>query len=333
MNYVFIALVAFMLAIVLSPFTIRLSEKLNIFSKPNNRDLKGKPCLGGIAIYIAFIVSFISACFLYPIYSQQLIGLIVSSALIVFLGLVDDAKDLKPFVKIIVELIAIAILILFGIVIEISFLPIWINILITFIWVLFITNAFNLLDIVDGLTSGLVVIISLTLLIISLINNDLFSSIVLLSLIGAHFGFLRYNYPPARLYMGDTGSLFSGFLLASIAINISYASLEKPIALITPILAMSLPIYDTLFLIIMRAGKQKPIFRKTDDHFTLRLMTMGNSVRKSIGIMYLFSIFLAISSVIVVFSNNLVGSIVVVMILMIFIFMGKKVAMVKIEDK
>ncbi len=247
MIYIWIFVLSGLLALFILPLTVKISERLNIFSKPQRGAAKGKPCLGGIAIYGAFIGGCILFHFLIPGYSRKFTGLIVSSGFMLLLGLVDDAKDLRPFEKIIGELIAVGLLMLFGIFTKISFLPVWANLIITFVWVLFISNAFNLLDIVDGLTSGLVIIISLTLLIISLVNKDVLSAVVLTALIGAHMGFLRYNYPPAKLYMGDTGSLFSGFLLAAVAINISYAPLERPIALITPVLAMSLPLYDTFF--------------------------------------------------------------------------------------
>lgn len=332
MIYALTFFIVFLLTLLLSPFSIKISRKLNILSKPKKGETEGKPCLGGIAIYIAFVVTLFLMTFFKIIHGPGLVGLIIASGMMVLLGLIDDAKDLRPLKKIIAELIAIGVLILFGVFTRISFLPIWANILITFIWILFITNAFNLLDIVDGLTSGLVIIISLTLLVISLVNRDIFSGIVLVALLGSHLGFLKYNYPPARIYMGDTGSLFSGFILAAVAINISYAPLERPVALITPILAMSMPIYDTLFLIIMRIKKGKPIFSKTNDHFTLRLVTMGNGVRKSIWIMYLFSIFLAVSSLIVAFSSNTTGVVILIVVILVFILMGKKVGMVKVED-
>lgn len=332
MIYALTFFIVFLLTLLLSPFSIKISRKLNILSKPKKGETEGKPCLGGIAIYIAFVVTLFLMTFFKIIHGPGLVGLIIASGMMVLLGLIDDAKDLRPLKKIIAELIAIGVLILFGVFTRISFLPIWANILITFIWILFITNAFNLLDIVDGLTSGLVIIISLTLLVISLVNRDIFSGIVLVALLGSHLGFLKYNYPPARIYMGDTGSLFSGFILAAVAINISYAPLERPVALITPILAMSMPIYDTLFLIIMRIKKGKPIFSKTNDHFTLRLVTMGNGVRKSIWIMYLFSIFLAVSSLIVAFSSNTTGVVMLIVVILVFILMGKKVGMVKVED-
>ncbi|MDP6685839.1 MAG: MraY family glycosyltransferase, partial [Candidatus Omnitrophota bacterium] len=261
----------------------------------------------------------------YPTGLSGLRVLLIASSVIIILGLVDDAKDLRPFVKIIVETIVILGLLFFGFYTRIAFLPVWVNMLITFLWMLFITNAFNLLDIVDGLASGLVVIISLTLLTISIVNKDVVAGVILIAMIGAHLGFLKYNYPPAKLYMGDTGSLFSGFILGVTAINISYASPERSLALVTPVLAMSLAIYDTLFLIIMRVRQGKPIFSKTNDHFTLRLLTMGYSMRKSLWGMYCFSIFLAICSLVLAFSSNIVGAVVLLIVILIFIFMGKKV--------
>ncbi len=314
----------------LVPVTIRIGRKFNILKPAGNKD--ARPCIGGLGIYAAFILTVLSGLFFIELPALKLTGVIASSSIILILGLIDDIKDLRPLLKVSGELFGILILMSFGFFTRIVFVPGWVNILITAIWLLFITNAFNLLDIMDGLTSGLVIIISLSLMIIALINKDIFSCVILASLIGAHAGFLIYNYPPAKVYMGDTGSLFSGFLLAMVAINISYASLEREAALFTPILAMSLPIYDTLFLIIMRIKKKKPIFNKTRDHFALRLVTMGCSVRKSVWIMYAFSVFLAISAIIAAFSRNLIGLITVAVVIAVFILMGRKVGMVNIDD-
>ncbi len=289
-------------------------------------------CLGGVALFAAFLITVLAATFFIEgVYSSRFLGLLFSSTLILILGFIDDINDLSPFVKIIGELLAIGILILFGFVTNISFLPAWANIVVTLLWVLFITNAFNLLDIMDGLASGLIIIISLTLFFVAFINQDMFSGIILVALIGAHMGFLKYNYPPAKIYMGDSGSLFSGFFLAALAINISYAPLERPIALITPLVALSLPIYDTLFLIIMRVRKKKPIFNKTNDHFAIRLTTMGYSVQKSVRIMYVFSLFLAIAALIVAFSSNITGIVMLAIVILVFILTGKKVGIARVE--
>ncbi|MBU1006736.1 MAG: undecaprenyl/decaprenyl-phosphate alpha-N-acetylglucosaminyl 1-phosphate transferase [Candidatus Omnitrophica bacterium] len=330
MIYVVIFFIAFVLSLFFLPITMKISKKYNIFSK--SRDNTGaKPCLGGIGIFAAFLLAILAAwLFRVPLGSKAL-GLLLASGIIISLGIIDDAKDLMPLLKIAVEFFAIALLLSFGFITKIAVLPVWVNFFISLVWILFITNAFNLLDILDGLTSGLVVIISFTLFVISLINRDVFSSIILMALIGSHIGFLRYNYPPAKVYMGDTGSLFSGFLLAVIAINISYAPIERPIALVTPILAMSLPIYDTLFLIIVRMKKHRPIFKKTEDHLALRLITMGCSPSKSLWIMYMLSIFLAFASLVVMLSSNLKGIAVIAVVSAAFIFIGKKVGVVKVK--
>jgi UDP-GlcNAc:undecaprenyl-phosphate GlcNAc-1-phosphate transferase len=300
------------------------------FFKPKEPGAKKVPCLGGIGIYAAFLTALFATLLFKDIRGPKILGLLLSSGLILILDFIDDINDLNPFPKIIGELLGAGVLISFGFITKIVFLPVWANMILTVLWVLIITNAFNLLDIMDGLASGLLIIISSTLLYISFINQDTFSIIILIALIGANLGFLKYNYPPAKVYMGDTGSLFSGFLLAALTINISYAPLDRPVALITPLLVVSLPIYDTLFLIIIRVKKRKPIFKKTNDHFALRLITMGYSVRKSIWMMYLFSIFLAISSLIVAFGSNVTGIVMIIAVILLFILMWKRVGIIKV---
>ncbi|MFH1478521.1 MAG: MraY family glycosyltransferase [Candidatus Omnitrophota bacterium] len=332
MIYLICILVTFIIAVFLTPFTIKISKGLDIFSRPKKDSDKRMPCLGGIAIFVSFIIAMALFYKYVNGFGVKLIGLVVSSGLIVALGFLDDMKDLSPFKKIIVELIAIAIMIFFGIHIKTVYLPGFLNILLTVAWMIFIINAFNLLDIADGLASGLAVIISSSLLVISAIKGDSLSSIVLAGFIGANLGFLLYNFNPAKLYMGDTGSLFLGFLLGVASINISYAPINRPIALLTPIVVLSLPIYDTLFLVFMRMKKKKIVFKKSDDHIALRLVTMGYSVRKSVLAMYFFSIVIAVSSLIVAFGSTKAAGIILLIVVMLFFIMGKKVGMVRIED-
>jgi len=332
MNYLSVFLMAFMLAYFLSPLSIKLSEKWGVLSKPKKGERKGKPCLGGAAIVISFAVTIFLECLFIVEIRLLIMGLLVALACIALLGIIDDVRELDKRTRIIVEVLAIGIVIASGIVTKIAYLPMWVNMGLTVVWMLFITNAFNLLDIMDGLTSGIVIIISSTLLVITVINMDIFSSVILLALLGTHMGFLRYNYPPAKLHMGDTGSLFSGFVLAAVAINISYAPLERPMALLTPIVAMSLPIYDTLFVIIMRIKTGKFAFAKSDDHFVLRLKTMGHDGHKSVWLMYLFSLFLAVASLIVAFGNNTAALSTLVVTGIIFVLVGKKVALVQVKD-
>ncbi|MFA5389448.1 MAG: MraY family glycosyltransferase [Candidatus Omnitrophota bacterium] len=328
--YIILCSFSLILSLLLVPVTIGIGKRFNILKPVKNE--QGKPCIGGAAIYASFIAAVLSSLFFIKMPAVKLSAVALSSFAIMLLGFIDDIKNLRPMLKILGELSGILILMFFGFSTRIAFVPGWANILITITWFLFITNAFNLLDIMDGLTSGLVIIISLSLLIIAAASKDVFSCVILAAFIGAHLGFLRYNYPPAKVYMGDTGSLFSGFVLAMIAINIDYAPIDRTVALLTPILAMSLPVYDTLFLIIMRVKKKKPIFDKTKDHFALRLVTMGYSVKKSVWIMYAFSAFLALAAIIVSFSGNLTGIIVLVIVGLVFILAGKKAGMASVND-
>jgi len=327
---IYVFMVGFSASFFLTSFVANIGERDRFFKKP--KDLStGRSCLGGIAIFTAFLIAILSASFLKDYFEARIIRLILPSVIIILLGIFDDAKELRPFTKIMVELIVALLLVKSGIVTKISFVPSWVNLGITILWVVFIVNAFNLLDIVDGLASGLVIIISTTLLVIAVAKRDLFSGTILIALIASHIGFLRYNYPPARIYMGDTGSLFSGFLLSATTISISYAPAERPVALITPLIAISLPVYDTLFLIIMRLKKGVPIFNKSRDHFTLRLIAMGYSIRKSIWVMYLFCILLGISALLVAFGTSFLSIITIGIVMLMFVFIGRIVAMVNVR--
>ncbi|MFH1783001.1 MAG: MraY family glycosyltransferase [Candidatus Omnitrophota bacterium] len=330
--YIYLLFVSFVVTFMCLPVSIGISNSLGIFSRPKKGERKGLPCLGGLAIFVGFLIAILIFYRSVIGLNYKIFGLIISSGLIILLGFLDDAKDLPPLMKIMIEVVAIIFLIMSGVSTKIVFLPMWLNGILTIVWMLLIINAFNLLDIADGLAAGLAVIVSGTLLIIALVKGDIFSSLVLIALIGSSLGFLMRNHPPAKLYMGDTGSLFIGFIVGAIAINISYAPMDRPIALLTPLLALSLPIYDTLFLMIMRVKKKKIIFKKTDDHFTLRLIKKGYSVTKSVHFMYSFSIFIALCSLVVAFGSNLLGSIAVILVVIVFILMGKKIGMVKIDD-
>ncbi len=328
---IIVFLSSLILSLLIVPFFIRLCNKAKILSRPRQKNELPKPCLGGIGIYIAFLIPILILSQFLKFWNANLFGIILGSSFILFLGLVDDLNELNPSAKLFGELIGIIIFILFGITTKIVLIPLYLNLIITVFWLLLITNAFNLLDILDGLSSGLIIISAITFSIISLLTNDFLSSILLACLAGAHLGFLIYNYPPAKIYMGDAGSLFSGALLGAVAINISYAPLERKMALLTPILAMSLPIYDTLFLIIMRLKKQRPVFQKSNDHFALRLITIGYSKKKTIWFMYLFSIFLSISAITISRVSNLVAFFVTGFVLLVFLFFGKKIGMVKVD--
>jgi len=328
-SYLIPFLLSFSLSIFITPIVRRIAIINGCIAKPREDRWNKNPTalFGGVAIFLSFIIPYA----IFVRFSMENIGIILAGCFIFGAGMFDDIVHIKPYTKLLTQIVAAALLLNFGIKINAIPYPL-ISAPFTILWIVAIINSFNLLDNMDGLSGGIAAIVGVVLFLFSILNGNFEVGLPAIILTGSLLGFLRYNYPPAKVYMGDTGSLVSGFLLAMAAINISYASMDRKVVLLTPILIMSLPIYDTIFLMIMRIKKKKHIFNKTRDHFALRLVIMGYSVKKSIWIMYLFSIALAFLAMIVVFSNNLTGLIAIAIIALIFILMAKRVGMVNIDD-
>jgi len=212
--------------------------------------------------------------------------------MIFVLGLVDDIKKLSVPLKFSVQILAAVTLIIFGI--KVQFLGNeFLNITLTIIWVVGVTNAFNLLDIMDGLSSGIAVIATLTFFVLGVDAGKLFSPFAALALAGSCFGFLYYNFPPAKIFMGDAGSLFIGFMLASFSLTESYTKINN-LAVLTPVVILGVPIFDTFFVMWMRARQGKPVYFGSPDHFPLRLKRSGLSVRQVITVTYSTGLALAV---------------------------------------
>lgn len=278
-NYFVMALAAFFLGLV----AINSFRKLALRSKALM--LKGVPLSGGIGIGIVFIILSFLALYSYKVSSTLAIGVLVSSGIMLILGLLDDLREMSIISKFLVQIAATALLISFGVRTHIVSIGNAANILITFIWVLAITNAFNHLDIMDGLAAGVAIISSLGFFIISVINQDARSAAISLVLAGALFSFLIYNLPPARIYLGNAGSHFLGFVLAAIALIISYAPMGREAALLSPILILGFPVFDTAFVILKRINKKKIPFKKSDDHLALQLLRNGYPKNKTLFLM------------------------------------------------
>jgi UDP-GlcNAc:undecaprenyl-phosphate GlcNAc-1-phosphate transferase len=251
--------------------------------------------LGGLAIYIAFIITIIlKKGSLEP----SELGIILGSTIIVIGGVIDDIKDLKPLVKLSIQIVAAICLIASGVSITILTNPFggtngliyisWLYIPFTVIWVVGITNALNLIDGLDGLAAGVALISTITIFIIAIIHNRSEAAILTSVLGGAIIGFLPYNFNPATIFMGDTGAQLLGFLLAAISMEGTIKS-ATAFAISVPILAIGLPIYDTIFAMIRRKVNGKPISQADRGHLHHRLLDLGLSQRQAVIIMYLFS--------------------------------------------
>jgi len=297
-NIYALAIITALISIIVTPLVKRLAIKVNAIDIPKDErrvHCKPIPVMGGLAIYISFVLGTI----LYNgILTPSQTGIIVGATVIVIGGIIDDVKDLSPKYKILIQVIATICLLVSGISISIvtnpfrEFYPYlsigWINIPVTIIWVVGVTNAFNLIDGLDGLAAGIAFISCVTLMIVSILNGRLEAAFLTAVLSGAILGFLPYNFNPASIFMGDTGSQLLGFLLAAISIEGAIKSATAFIIAV-PILAFGLPIYDTLFAMIRRKVNGKPILQADKGHLHHRLLDMGLSQKQAVVIMYFIS--------------------------------------------
>ena len=245
--------VAFILALVityfLTPYVKNLAIRLGALDAPDARKVHKTPIprMGGLAIYVGFVIAVLSSMHL----SQELIGLLTGGTVILIVGIIDDMVRLSAKTKLLGQIAAAAVLILFDIRIEWLTNPFgdmvyveYLSIPITLFWVLALTNTVNLIDGLDGLAAGVSTIAAVTILLVALQENFFIVAVLTAALAGSAFGFLQHNFNPAKIFMGDTGSMFLGYMLAAISVLGAVKS-AATIALIVPIVALGLPIMDT----------------------------------------------------------------------------------------
>jgi UDP-GlcNAc:undecaprenyl-phosphate GlcNAc-1-phosphate transferase len=264
--------------------------------------------------------------------SRKIIGIFVSSLLMLVFGIVDDCKELSVKAKFSTQIIATSLLVILGVHTEIAYIGFFNNLIITYVWVLAITNAFNHLDILDGLAAVVAVLVTLSFAIIAHLNNQGLIVIISLILAASTIGFLIFNFPPARVYMGNSGSHFLGFTMAVIALLINFApAIERKIALLTPLLILGFPIFDTAFLILMRLKNGRVIFNKSDDHLALRLLKSGYSKKKTLWLMFLLGLLFSLAGITVSHASNYFGLLIVIFIILFSLFIIKRMSSVAVN--
>lgn len=305
-HYAIIFVTATILAFIISPIVIKLAFKFGAIDIPKDErriHKKPMPRMGGFAIYISFLI-----CSLFFLkLDRQVVGIIIGGTIILIMGIIDDIKQLKALHKLIVQIAAATVLIYFGITIKSVSIPFivgngsvyikYLGVPLTILWIVGITNAINLIDGLDGLACGICLISSLTLFGVSIISVRYTSMYLTIILSGACLGFLPYNFNPARIFLGDTGSNFLGFILAAISLQGAIKS-AAAVAVAVPILALGLPIYDTLFAIIRRKMNKRPIMEADRGHLHHRLLDTGMSQKQVVLTMYLLSAILGITAIV-----------------------------------
>ncbi|MFQ6618362.1 MAG: MraY family glycosyltransferase [Fidelibacterota bacterium] len=322
--YTYLLLLSFLISYLLVPVSKKVAQKFNLYDFPGERKihLTSKPLTGGVAILFSFllvVLGNIGALFIFrdfqfitsnfPFLPAQiphlklvlpkLSAILISGILIAAVGLLDDLKGPKfsAAKKLAVQFIVALFLVLMGV--KTSYFPgAWLNGIITVIWIVGIINAFNLLDNMDGLSAGVAIISAAIFFVTTATQGQFFSAMILITLVGSLLGFLRYNFHPSSIFMGDSGSLFIGLMLGSLTVTSSYVTEESPslLPVIMPVIILSIPIFDTISVIFIRIKERRPIYVGDKRHFSHRLVNLGMGEREAVLFIYLVTLVIGLSA-------------------------------------
>ena len=285
--YFLMAASALILAVGGTPLVRRLAMHLGVMDIPAARKIHANPVplMGGAAIYLAFILALL---FLGRPFVTEVVGIFVGATLISLMGLVDDRWGLGSYIKLAGQLIAAGILFYSGVQVQLFYN--WVDPLLTIGWVIVITNALNLLDNMDGLSGGVAMIAAVFFTLLAAMSDQYLVGALAAALAGACAGFLIHNWNPAHIFMGDTGSLFIGFLLAAVGIKLRFPANSNSVTWMIPLMVLALPLFDTTLVVLSRLRRgQNPLTTPGKDHISHRLARLTNSRREAVLICYLLA--------------------------------------------
>ncbi len=325
--------ISFIITFATTPFVKQIASKVGIVDKPDSERRVHKkpiPLLGGLAMFYGFIVSVI----VFGELDNNIRGMALGALVILVVGIIDDARQLSAKVKLPFQILAAVILVLHDIRIDVVSVPAFISdtgvlhlgiwgIPLTVIWVVGVTNAVNLIDGLDGLAAGVCSISCMSLLCIALIVGEFEVALITAALTGCCFGFLPYNFNPAKIFMGDTGSTFLGFILASVSIMGLFKSYAV-ISVAVPFLVLGLPLFDTGFAILRRVKAGKPIMSPDREHLHHRVLDMGFSQKKTVSIIYLMCTVLGLCAVLMV-SNGILQALLLIVGVILAVLLASKI--------
>ncbi len=332
-NNVFVILalaVAFLISFATTPMVISLAHKVNAIDVPRDArrvHKKPTPLIGGLAIFYGFIVSVL--CF--ATIDRETMGILIGAVIVVTAGVIDDITDMKAIVKLMCQIVAAAVVVYFDVRIEHFANPFygwfgppyivmnyWVSVAVTMIWIVGVCNAVNLIDGLDGLAVGVSSIASMSLLALTLISENANVAILTAAVAGAGFGFLPYNFNPAKIFMGDTGALFLGYVLACISVQ-GFLKLSAILSFAIPILVLGLPIFDTLFAIVRRVLTGRSPMSPDRGHLHHRLLDMGFSQKQTVAILYTMTAALCLTAVVISIKGYGRGMILILSVLLVIL--------------
>lgn len=276
---------AYLLALAGVPVARRMAVRFGIVDAPDGalkRQREPVPYLGGLAVFLAFLL----ALAMVIEFDREVLGLLLAATIAASLGLIDDFGALTPAAKVLGQTVAVFVLLKAGVAVELVALPWWARLALTVLWLVGMSNAFNLADIMDGLAGGLGVISGTFLLAVAVIDGRWVVAAFTVVLIGALLGFLRFNFPPAAIYLGDCGSLFLGLTLGALAMVMDYTR-HNPLGFLAPLFFLALPIADTAYVTVLRLRAGRKVYHGSPDHFPLRLRKrLGGSTTRAVLVSY-----------------------------------------------
>ncbi len=278
-------ILAYLLARVGVPLARQAALRFGLVDAPDG-DLKKQrepvAYLGGLAVFASFLLS-LGMTFEFD---QELLALLLASTIVATIGLIDDFGVLTPKAKVLGQLVAVFVLLKSGVALHLVFIPPWLRLVLTVVWLIGLANALNLVDIMDGLASGLGLIAATFLLVVALFNGRWVVAAFTVALLGSLLGFLRFNFHPASIYLGDCGSLFLGLTLGALAMVMDYTQ-ENPLGFLTPLYILALPLIDTVYVSVLRIRAGRRIYHGSPDHFPLRLRRrLGGATVKTVLLIY-----------------------------------------------
>jgi len=319
MRLYFIAFGAALVSVlVLTPVARWLARRIGAVDIPEDRKVHEKPTptLGGLAIYVSMMIGVgVFLIFGHNRVSSDLLGVLIGATVIVIFGAIDDIRGLSPIAKLFGQVLGAGILVTMGVQIQNIHIPGTtvialspeLSVVISLIWVVAFINIINLIDGLDGLAAGITCITSFSMFYYATQTGvgATFVDAALISIVmaGATLGFLRYNFNPASVFMGDSGSMLLGFLLGAVTIQGVLKSIAA-VALIVPLMALAIPIIDTGWAIARRLRKGMPISHADKEHIHHRLLNMGHSQRQAVLLLYFWTALLCGTSLAVKFMNN-----------------------------
>ena len=333
--YAFTFLTALAVTFALTPAVKNFAIRIGAVDKPDARKVHHGliPRLGGLAIYAGFMVSAIATIG----FTYEMVGVMAGATFLVLVGVADDVISLPAKVKLLGQIVAAAIpVVIFNINIEwvavpgtgIVYLPEIISLPLTVFWIIGFINTVNLIDGLDGLAAGIATIASIAIALLAFQMGQWVAAAAMVAMTGACLAFLQYNFNPAKIFMGDTGSMFLGYIISSVSVMGNMKTAAAAV-LIVPLIALAVPITDTLLAIVRRKSSGVPIFSPDKNHLHHRLLAKGLNQKQVVLVMYALTAFFSCVALLIIHLQLLLGAVIVAAALIVFILWARKLGVMQ----